>query len=198
MQSRAARLARGWVTGAFATVVAAVLHVAAGGVAPSALALVLGLVFAGLLGTALTGRRPSLPRLAIAVGLSQAAFHLGFSVIGAGDGVATATSGHHASVAFTAAAGMPRAAHNDGPLMWVAHVAAGALTIAFLVGAERALWRMLSSAARLVASAFRSPSVVGLPRPARGSMASSLPRRAASALLSTTLSRRGPPVFGLS
>jgi hypothetical protein len=198
MQSRAARLARGWVTGAFATVVAAVLHVSAGGIAPSALAIGLALVFAGLLGTALTGRRPSLPRLAVAVGLSQAAFHLGFSVIGAGGGVAATASGHHAAFAFTAGEGMSHAAHQDGPLMWVAHVAAGALTIAFLVGAERALWRMLSSAARFVATAFRSPSVVPLPRAVRASIVSARPRRAAGALLATTLSRRGPPAFGIS
>ena len=198
MQSRAARLARGWVTGAFATVVAAVLHVSVGGVAPSALAIVAGLVFAGLLGTALTTRRPSLPRLAVTVGLSQAAFHLGFSLLGTGGALAAPTSGHvHAPVAFAAAQQLPHTTHSDGPLMWVAHLAAGLVTIAFLVSAERALWQMLASAARFVVATFRVPAISASPGRAPVVPVSAPDHVVARALLSTTLSRRGPPAFGV-
>ena len=83
--------------------------------------------------------------------------------------------------------------------MWVAHLAAGLLTIAFLVGAERALWRMLASAARFVVA--RPPRVardLDIAAEARSSCRVSAPDRVvAGALLSTTLSRRGPPAFGV-
>ena len=198
MQSRAARLARGWVAGAFATVVAAILHVSAHGVAPSALAIVAGLVFAGLLGTALTTRRPSLPRLAATVGLSQAAFHLGFSLLGTGGALAAPTSAHaHAPAAFAAAQQLPHATHSDAPLMWVAHLAAGLLTVAFLVTAERALWRMLASAARFVVAVFRVPAISTSSWSLLVVPSSAPDHVVAGALLSTTLSRRGPPAFSI-
>jgi len=79
VQNRVSRVARGWIAVSYATGVAAVGHGLVDGSAPSTLAVVVGLVFAGLLGTFAIGRRPSLPRLAIVVAGSQVAFHLVFS-----------------------------------------------------------------------------------------------------------------------
>src|SRR3954466_15582977 len=84
MAARAQRLARGWIVGLVATTVAAVSHSLAGGYQPGALSFGTALVFAGLLGTAVIGRRPPLPRLGAAVGVSQLAFHLLFSLLGGG------------------------------------------------------------------------------------------------------------------
>jgi len=81
--TRAQRLARGWVVGLVATTVAAVSHSLAGGYRPGVLSFGTALVFAGMLGTLVIGRRPSLPRLSVAVGMSQLAFHLLFALLGA-------------------------------------------------------------------------------------------------------------------
>ena len=86
MPARAQRLARGWIVGLIATTVAAVSHTLAGGYQPGALSVGTALIFAGMLGTLVIGRRPSLARLAIAVGVSQFAFHLLFSELGTGGG----------------------------------------------------------------------------------------------------------------
>lgn len=193
MNSRAGRLARGFIVGAFATAVAALLHVSAGGIAPSALALVLGVVFSGLLGTALTARRPSLPRLAISVGISQAAFHLGFSLLGTGATVTATGAAHAHALPAIGTERMPHAAHTDGPLMWLAHLAAGALTIAFLMFAERALWAALEAVARTIRSAFATPAArLALSLPAATTVWSERPRL--DARVTTPLSRRGPPL----
>ena len=83
MHSRGARLARGWVIGAFATALAALSHAVAGGGTPSGLGSGhRASSFGGMLATLAVGRRPSLPRLAIAVGGSQLAFHALFSLLG--------------------------------------------------------------------------------------------------------------------
>src|SRR3954470_230067 len=106
--ARAQRLARGWIVGLVATTVAAVSHSLAGGYQPGALSFVTALVFAGMLGTVVIGRRPSLPRLTIAVGMSQLAFHLVFSLLGSGGGgamQATSDSG----LGMSEMAGMPLA-----------------------------------------------------------------------------------------
>ncbi|WP_309708361.1 hypothetical protein, partial [Pseudolysinimonas sp.] len=137
MQSRASRVARGWITGAFATLAAAVSHGVADGAAPSTLALGSALVFAGVLGTFLVGRRASLPRLVAIVAGSQLAFHLVFSWLT--PGTATAAS-HHVSPAVLDPA---VAHHGTDPEMWAAHALAMLVTIVFLRRAELALWSLL-------------------------------------------------------
>ena len=200
MTSRPARLARGAVTGAFATLVAAVLHISAGGIAPSPLAMGLALVFATLLGTAATGRRPSLPRVAVAVSLTQAAFHLGFSYLGTDAAVASAATAHHGAPSVApalVASGSPtaHAAHSDDPVMWLAHAAAAVLTIVFLFRAERALWSLLEATARTIRAAFGATSAV-LPfhAPALGAPGFT-ERPVLAGRLATPLSRRGPPLL---
>src|SRR3954469_11517812 len=65
MSSRGARVARGLAAAGFATYIAALFHVAGGGLPPSMLALTLSLTFSGLACIALAGRRSSWWRLVL-------------------------------------------------------------------------------------------------------------------------------------
>ena len=189
--SRAARLARGWAIGSVATLVAAISHTAAGGAAPSPLAVVLGMVFAGLVGTALIGRRAGVIRMSAIVAISQVAFHLGFSVLSTGPVSVVSSGMHHHLV--TMAASTPMAHVHTDPAMWVGHAIAAALTIAYLRRVERSVWTVLETvgrallrrvttvvaARRALASDIGTVSQIPVPRPSR---------------LADAISRRGPPV----
>lgn len=186
MQSRASRVARGWIAGSFATGIAAVSHGLADGIAPSALSLLVAFVFAGVLGTLAVGRRPSLPRLAVVVAGSQLAFHLVFSFLTPG-GTAPA-AGHHAVPELLAPA---IAHHGAAPGMWFAHALAGVATLVFLVRAERALWGLLRDALR-AATIARIPAVAA-PVIVRVPLAAA-PRHPVSFSFLSVVSHRGPPV----
>jgi len=199
MHSRGARLARGWVVGVFATATAALSHALGGGTVPSGLALLTGVVFAGLLGTLVAGRTPSLPRLGIAVTGGQLAFHLLFSYLGvptsAGSMTASSaapmTMGHDQMQIAVAASGHH---HADGPGMWISHGLAALVTLAFLLFAERAVWSLLT---KLVGWAVR-PFRAVRPLPVRPRRAAPLPVLApsllASRLFDAAMSWRGPPL----
>ena len=198
MTSRAARLARGWVVGGFATLIAALSHSVGGGDIPSPLAILVGLVFAGLLGTAVTARRPSLPRVAIVVGVSQLAFHAVFSLLGTPAADAASSAGSmagmdHGSMTTLVVSGVTHAGHPAGAAMWFAHAVAALATLLFLARAERAFWGLLVLFARSVLAVFRGVPVVGVPRPSRVAVQPEL-RPVAALLLASALSRRGPPL----
>jgi len=201
--ARAQRLARGWIVGLVATTAAAVSHSVAGGYRPGALSFGTALIFAGMLGTLVISRRPSLPRLTVAVGVSQFAFHLLFSTLGSGGG----------SAARIVGSGMPGMTMTDAPTiaapvamgghdhladtgMWIAHAIAAVLTILFLRRAEGAVWTMLTRLGRIVATLLTrvlvpaaSGEVPHLPtRP-------NLSRRPAERVLVASASRRGPPLL---
>lgn len=187
MQSRAARVARGSVAGAFATAVAAVAHGLADGAAPSTLAIVVGLVFATLLGTLAIGRRRSIPRLVIVAGGSQVAFHLVFASLTPG----TATVvGHHATGMIAA----PATHHAVDPTMWAAHAVALVATIVFLRRAESALWGLLAAVLEALGVAL-VPTLPHVARPARVPAAPHRVAHATERLLTSVLSRRGPPAL---
>lgn len=189
MSSRALRLARGWLVGVLSTALAALSHAIAGGGTPTGLALVLGAVFGGMLGIFALATRPSLPRLVIAVGVGQLAFHAAFSTLGE---AAMASGSHlHGAVAV-----MPSAAHAhpDTPYMWLSHAVAGLVTLVLLRRAETAAWSLLSELARLIITPFRR---FALPVPAernRSPRVESRPARPVSRILSREVPRRGPPV----
>jgi hypothetical protein len=205
LTARMQRVARGWIVGLVSTTVAAVSHSLAGGYHPGALSFGLALVFAGLLGTAVIGRRPSLPRLTIAVGASQLAFHLVFSLLGSGGGSALRSdpgmSGMAAmdgpTVTAVAASGHD---HLADPAMWIAHAAAALLTLIFLRHAERAVWTMLTRlvtvvAARIVAARIGvAATPVSIGEPPRVPAGAAAVPRPAPRLLVASLSRRGPPL----
>ncbi|MDO8337962.1 MAG: hypothetical protein Q7T15_06880, partial [Microcella sp.] len=105
LAARRSRVAASWIVALVATVIAASAHTLAGGAAPHALALLLGVGVSGFLGmTALSALRDGrLSRLGLAgvIALDQAVFHLVFSLLGpAGRGAvapgADAPAGHPA------------------------------------------------------------------------------------------------------
>ncbi len=206
MHARAQRLVRGWIVGFVATTVAAVSHSLAGGYEPGLLSFGVALVFAGLLGTAVIGRRPSLPRLGLAVGASQLAFHLFFSLLGAG-GAAGAASQNGMSGMAGMDAPIPAPAppmsmsmsghdHLVDPGMWAAHAVAAALTILFLRRAELAVWSMLTRLGRLVvARVVATPTPVVPIAPPQLLAAVSHVRPLVSRVLVTSARRRGPPLL---
>jgi hypothetical protein len=180
-------VARGWVVGVFATAAAALSHAIAGGGTPSPLALAVGVVFGGMLGTFALSARPSLPRLTIAVGVTQLVFHVVFSTLGS----AAPVAGHaHDALLVPAATGH---SHADSPLMWVSHAIAGVLTLGLLRRAEQALWRVLRGFVRLVAAPFRTPALAPV-TPAVVATAPESTVRLHGRLLASTLSGRGPPL----
>lgn len=192
MTTRVARLARGWVVGIVATATAALSHAVAGGGTPSPLALAVGVVFGGMLGTFALSARPSLARLAIAVGFTQLAFHVAFSTLGAA-AAPVATHAHDMTqIVMTTATSH---AHTGSPLMWLSHSVAGVITFALLRGAERAAWRLLAEFARLVRSSFRAPASAPVPVPrTHAALVTRAPARLTSHLLDRAVSRRGPPL----
>jgi hypothetical protein len=185
VQSRAARTARGWITGAFATLAAAVSHGVADGAAPSALAFGGALVFAGVLGTFLVGRRASLPRLVAIVASSQLAFHLVFSYLTPG----TASVGTHHGAGGVLEPAV--AHHGTEPGMWAAHAFAMLVTIVFLRRAELAVWGLLRQA---VAAFMPRVLVVGSPPSVPLAAAAVAPWQPVSAISRRALRDRGPPV----
>jgi hypothetical protein len=84
MQSRPARVARGFAAAVVSTAIAAFSHAAGGGVFPHPLILLAGILFTGMLCALLAGRRVSLARLVPSVVVTQATFHLLFSLSGGG------------------------------------------------------------------------------------------------------------------
>lgn len=191
MESRASRLLRGMMLGSVATLLAALSHSWGGGVAPGQLSLVLGAVFASAVGVIAVGRRrrTSLLRTSIGVALSQLAFHLVFSLIGTGGGVVM-TAGHHPSVASIAAS-PGEAIERGGAAMLLAHLAAGALTVAYLRRLESLVWALI---ARLGGYAVRALDVRAVPATAPRTIAPvavRAPRR--PLLLTDAITRRGPP-----
>ncbi len=193
MTPRASRLLRGTLLGAVATLLAALSHTWAGGVAPDALALVLGGVFASAVGTAAVGRRGSLPRTTIAVAIGQLAFHLAFSLLGTGASV-TGVGGPHAHHLVPSITANPlEAVERGGAWMWVAHIAAGILTVVYLRHLERRAWSALTHllirpVTALRATAIRIPDAVRVAAPA--------PHVARHVdALRHAIARRGPPAL---
>jgi hypothetical protein len=192
VQSRASRVARGWIAGSFATGVAALSHGLADGSAPSPVALGLAVVFAGLLGTFAIGRRPSLVRLGVVVAGAQVAFHLVFSWLTPG----TATdSGHHGAATLL---GPAVAHHGTDPWMWAAHAVALVATLAFLRKAELALFELVRDRVlQAVATVTRTPAIAARPPRVRTSSATA-PRHPVLPFLKFVVSHRGPPVAAAS
>jgi hypothetical protein len=159
MSTRWARLARGWLTALFSTLIAALSHTLAGG-PPSTLAVVVSLAFAGMLCVGLTGKKPSAARLAASVGGSQLLFHELFALVGHPTWGAVAGHVHGASGAvapFAAVSAGPLwqpDSPNDAAWMLIAHLAAAVLTFLMLLHGERAFWTLSTSARELVRLLF--------------------------------------------
>ncbi|QEO09712.1 hypothetical protein [Protaetiibacter larvae] len=194
MNPRAARLARGTLLGTVATLVAALSHSGAGGTVPAPIALLVGGMFASLVGTIAVGRtsarRTPLMRTALGVAVGQLAFHLGFSLLG-GAGTVVGHGGHHHDTIVAIVADPDDALAHGGGAMWLAHLAAGVLTVLYLRHLERRVWLLLEHAAvrALRALALRLPT----PASAATPFAASPTVRLLPAPLRGAVARRGPP-----
>ncbi|MBD8538442.1 hypothetical protein [Frigoribacterium sp. CFBP 8751] len=199
--TRAERFARGWLTAGASTLVAAFSHVAGGGMQPGVLGVVLALAVAVPVSIALAGVHLSTVRLAVAVALSQVAFHLLFSLGAEGVGGASATGGHHAALVISTATDgsvsgtVAGAMVMGGPTMWLAHALAAVVTIVALRRGEGAAWAIVRLAvrgltvARLLTAGHR-PEVPVVRRP---STPTGVRPRPPGRRHLTARPRRGPP-----
>ena len=144
MGTRWARFVRGWLAAGFATFVAAFSHVLAGGLMPGVFAVVASLALSAMVCVALAGKTLSLPRLGVSIAVSQALFHYIFSSHGV-----PLTVIEHANHADVSIAPVVAAPHHYGS-MWVAHIAAGIVTLLAFRFAESSFWRTLEIASLFV------------------------------------------------
>ena len=184
MDSRWARVARGWSAATFAILVAAVSHTLAGGTAPSAFALAVSLIMAGAICTAFTARRMSLPLLIPAVGLSQFLFHAVFSGL-----ASPVVASHHMGSMTVGSMSLPQSPST----MWLGHAVAAVVTVVAVRRGESAFWSLLQSAHIAFALLFaaRVPVISTPPRPAIVDDRVFSPRD--PALLLGVMRHRGPP-----
>lgn len=196
-RSRATRVIRASVAASIATFVALLSHVAAGGTMPHWLGIAVPWVLSLAVCTVLVSRALSLPRLSVAVVLSQLLFHLLF-VLGADSAASTAgaATGHVHGVPVLDLSTGSTAAATD-PSMWLAHLAAATLTVAALHRGERLVVRLGALARgllawvrrRILAGEVQPPAVAERP----GILcAPAAPMR--SARVAALARRRGPPL----
>lgn len=197
---RVSRLVRGSLAAAVATFVALLSHVTAGGVVPSWIGIVVPLAISVPACTLLAGRTLSLPRLSMAVAVSQAMFHSLFVLGTFAPSATAATSAHVHGAGMTMpmeiAAADPVLVGPDAA-MWAAHAVAALLTVAALHRGEAATLRLADLAHRVIAWVRRrilirpvfSPTV---PRRMRAGSLPVLP--ALSVVVAASSRRRGPPV----
>lgn len=197
MSSRGARVARGLAAAGFATYIAALFHVAGGGLPPSMLALTLSLTFSGLACIALAGRRSSWWRLVLSVGISQFLFHALFSLSPSG-GFAGAGEHMHPGTQIVLVPGpastMPMGL--EGQAMWSSHIVAALVTIAAVRYGERSFRAVCEFTAfqlrLLFSGAALGPVRVGVHSPRIETVPTTLP---IPALLLGRLRHRGPPMM---
>lgn len=204
--ARQQRVARAAAAATLATFVALLSHSIAGGARPDAGGLLLVWALALVIATVLIGRRLSLVRLAVVVGLAQVGFHLFFVVCapGVSSGRADAVHGHaahahmppQASTAGVETAASASAAAFSDIWMWTAHLVAALMTVAVLHRGERIVVTLLRQAERLACRIERAIAPVSVqPLPVRQRMR--MPDAVVIPLVGRPLvavaARRGPP-----
>lgn len=191
MTSRQLRLVRAAAVSSVATLIAAVSHTLGGGAAPHPLLVIAVCTLLTPMCAVLVGRRRSRMRVAAAVLLSQAAFHLLFQALGSptGSGMTVAT-GHSHHLPLAALATAAPAATIDATMLF-AHAVAAAITTLLIWHGE--------TIARAVATWFQAlllratpcaPDDHRRPAPLR-----SLRVPALDVAVTAAFSRRGPPVL---
>ncbi|MFB9641152.1 hypothetical protein [Agromyces lapidis] len=201
--NRATQLARGAATASVALFLAAFSHGVAGGEAPGGVGLALAGIVALGASVAFVGRRTSPVRTALAVLVSQGAFHLLFGV-GAGPSTGqfvVSGHGHHGTVSFVdasgAAASSAHAGHGETAML-AGHVLAAALTIVYLLVIERVTWSALAAATRrfVLVLSGRAGEPVPVVAPLRLlGLDAQVPPRLRSRLRFAALRYRGPPAL---
>lgn len=183
---------RAGTTGAVAAVIAAAAHATGGGAFPPPIMLATCAALALLLCLAAAGRRSTPLRSLVAVGGTQALFHVVFSLTGPAS--AHALPGHHHGVAITAMAG--GAAATPDAAMPAAHALAAVLTALAVHRGETALRGLAASLALAFGRVWAPRPVVtpvdGPARPALAVLGAGSSPSFALVLLGA-LRHRGPP-----
>ena len=200
MASRWARVVRGLLAASVATLVAALFHMAGGGVAPSALALTLSLVFSALACIALAGRGLALWRLTLSVALSQFLFHTLFALSPSGSFAGADPSGHvhlgsHLVMVSSGGATSMAPMAPESAAMWVSHGFAALVTIAALRFGETSFWALCEFTAFQLQRLFGSDLILAPETvPAARVGVLSLPEHALQlAVVLGEMRHRGPP-----
>ncbi len=157
MKPRGVRTLWGAAAASVATFVAFFSHIAGGGQTPGWIGIVAPLVLATMVCTLLAGRRLSLPRLALSVGVSQLLFH-GLFGLGTSSGAASMSAsqhmaGHHGG-ARTLLLAAATHVHSHAA-MWVGHGIAAIVTTAAIYFAARIVVTILALAGRVVSWMLR-------------------------------------------
>lgn len=189
MTTRQLRLVRAAAVSSVATLLAAVSHTLGGGSAPHPLLILAVATLLTPLCALLVGVRPSRSRVAAAVLLAQAAFHLLFQVLGSPTGSAVADTSGHAHHLDLALLGPVASVPVADAAMLGAHVIAAALTTLLIWHGEA-----LAQAVARWFQALLLRAVLGAPVDHRrpGALRSVL-LPAFDAAISRDVSRRGPP-----
>ncbi|GAA3703677.1 hypothetical protein GCM10023081_45030 [Arthrobacter ginkgonis] len=198
------RMLRGWAAGFVATLFAAIGHFSVSGTLPGFPGMVLAFAASGFVCSLFAGRRMGPGRVAAAVLASQGPYHLLFSTPAAMAMDATAHAqhqigqhqiGHHGhgqpalQVALDATFDAGAA---GGAAMWLAHLAAAALTVLAVSRAERFVWMLAGLLGARLVRLFRLLLPVAAPprpRPDSRREPATLPGRPAA----RPIARRGPP-----
>lgn len=191
MNARQLRLVRAAAVSAVATLLAAISHTFGGGSSPHPLLI---LAVATLLtppSALFLGIRRSRARVAVAVLLSQAAFHLLFQALGSPTGVETVSGGGHAHHIDLALLGPVSPASAPGTIMLFAHALAAVLTT-LLVWHGEAVAQLIVRWVEALLRRAATISPVAHRRPAR---LRSIVLPSFDAAISAALPRRGPPVL---
>jgi hypothetical protein len=192
-----ARLARGWLVASLSTSCAGVSHYIADASTPDPVLLACALALSGMVCGLLAGRRMGPGRVAVAVVLSQGAYHVLFSVAafrsGPVPGEAMASHAHHGAV--MASQDSLSSGVEAHPGMLAAHVLAGILTFVVLRHGEKSWWALVDALRTeiRVVLALVMP-LIPAARPLRRSGDFFLPVLADTGWVRGSISRRGPPV----
>lgn len=196
---RVTRVLRGSVAGAFATFVALMSHVAAGGALPGWVGIAVPLVFSMLLCIVIAGRKLSATRTLIGVSVSQFFFHTLF-ILGTASSPAGGTSmGHHNHGAMVMTEWETTATLiTADTTMWGWHALAAGVTAVVMYRAERAAVVMRALAAAIGAWLRRVIALlVGIlvdPARATRSVVDTTVLPALDRLFVASAWRRGPPI----
>lgn len=198
MGQRAIRALRGTIAAAVSTLIAAVSHSIADGQLPSVFAVSVALTASVFVCIVLAGKSLSRPRLALAVVLSQLAYHGMFAFAPPGGSVsapAGALGAHaqHALGSIDVQAGA--LAHDHGTTMWIAHVLAAVVTVLALATGEQVVRELFATLRLALSTFFEAPAPVPIPRLAALFPDAVAPRRAP--VIVSSRSQRGPPVLAL-
>ncbi|WP_022871783.1 hypothetical protein [Nesterenkonia alba] len=203
--SGAARVLRGGLTASAAVGSAALAHTAAGHHSPHGVVVLLALLVAVPISTALSSVRLSRRRLAAAVVASQALLHGLFALFPAATASSVQVSSpaaghaHHESLSLVSAAGGPTGAaehlaHSSDATMLAAHVLAAAVTYAVLRHGE-VLLAALADALGVSPAVLEVPDKAPTPSPRLPQWPAVVPLRDELWLGRSPRTLRGPPVW---